>query len=165
MQNEPKSNGQQPATQGDLNALGTALRADMGTLNTALRTDMSALGTALRADMDTLSTTLRTEMGALSTTLRTEMGALKTELQGDMTSFRSVVAKEFISLRFDLESKMDKLADLITQTRSDVLAACEKAVFKAAKVDHDQTFTRYRLDQLDALVLTLETRRKRRRAS
>ena len=60
------------------------------------------------------------------------------------------------------DGRIERLSAVMLQTRSDVLAACEQAVFKAEKVDRAQVLTGDRIDRLETRVKALETRRRRR---
>lgn len=111
----------------------------------------------LNATLADFKIDLRGEMSALRSELKGEMSALRSELKGEITT----VAKAVIELTGEMDLRFRQLVNLVSRTRSDVLAACENAVFKAEKIDRDQTFTRYRLDGLEQRVSALERRRRK----
>jgi hypothetical protein len=104
---------------------------------------------ATKGDLDSMRTDLEAELARYAT-------------KEDLQAFRREVALGFDRSYVRMDAKFDALFDLMRQTRSDLMAACEKALTMSSKVDRDQLFTRDRLDRLEGRVTTLETRRKRR---
>lgn len=92
--------------------------------------------------------------------------------RGDVRILREEIRRDFATkadlalgldgLRHEMNRKFEAVITLITQTRSDIMAACERSLTRSEKVDHDQLFTRDRLDKIENRVTALEARRKRR---
>lgn len=77
-------------------------------------------------------------------------------LRTDLTQLRRDTAAEFLAVRGEMRSGFDRMETMLMSFRSDMLRACENAVFKAEKVDRDQTLTRDRLNQHEARLKRLE---------
>lgn len=143
MDNEAMHDGDQTATKGDIRALRDELK---GFVRDELK------GFATKDDLKAFAT--KEDLQAFPT--RDDPKGFATK--DDLRTFALAVDGSFR----ELNSKFDRVLETLTGTRSDVMAACERALTSAQKVDNDQLFTRYRLDRLEDRVAVLETRRKRR---
>jgi hypothetical protein len=87
-----------------------------------------------------------------------ETKAELTALRRELAEHRATFAKAIIRNRAEVDARLDAEHASLEARYSKAIAACETALFRADKVDRDQTITHYRLDEIEKRLHALENR-------
>jgi chromosome segregation ATPase len=170
------SDGNQPATKADLEAVCTMLKDDIQAVRIELKGDIQAVSTELKDDIQAVRTELKGDIQAVSTELKGDIQAVSTELKDDIqavrTELKSVdqkadrIALELAKTQGRMERMEDKILGEMRAFRSELLKAYEGSV-AAGKKYHDKALTHgailsaheEKLADHDRRIAAVETRR------
>lgn len=110
----------------------------------------------LNNGLHSLGQDLRSEMAGLGQDLRSEMAEFRNELKSEIASVRRELIIEIIKTNGRIDRLEQSLKDQMSAESSKILKAVEDFWTKCEKVDHNQIITRYRVDELERRVKTLE---------
>ena len=139
----------QPATKGDLKSEIGATRAD-------LKFEIAAARADLKSEVGAVRTDLKSEIAAVRAELKSEIAEVRTELKSEIREVQRSLSIQIVNTNARIDRLGEKFSTQLSEGVSKIFNVVDGFMAQTQKLDREQVITRYRVDELEKRVKTLE---------